>query len=242
MNGQNSLLGKMLHAVGDALYPQLCALCGLENPDRRICHLCREILPDNTLACERCAVPVEMNLTPGTYCADCQHAPPPFEYARAPFLYAFPVDTALKAIKFGRELHYIPAFADYLLPELEQLADRVDALLPMQLHRWRHARRGFNQAIELCKPLKRASGLPVILNVVRVKATRSQSDLNAAERKRNLKDAFAVRGKLKCRQPLIVDDVMTTGETCRQLARVLLRHGAQRVGVLVVARSTLRHR
>ena len=97
-----------------------------------------------------------------------------------------------------------------------------------------------NQAIELCKPLHRATGLPVNFEVERVKATQMQSGLSASERRRNLKDAFAVSAKLGCSRPLIVDDVMTTGATCRRLAEVLLQNGAERVGVLVVARSTIR--
>ena len=127
--------------------------------------------------------------------------------------------------------------ADYLLPELTSLADRVDALLPVPLNRWRYARRGFNQAIELCKPLARSSGLPINFDVKRVKATLPQSGLSALQREQNLQDAFTIPRKLSCRRPLIVDDVMTTSATCSQLAQLLLASGAESVGVLVVARS-----
>ena len=131
---------------------------------------------------------------------DCQQRPPPFGFARAPFVYAFPIDTALKAMKFKRQLQYVPAFTDYLLPELRSLADRVDALVPVPLNRWRYARRGFNQAIELCKPLARASGLPINFDVKRVKATLPQSGLSALQRKQNLQDAFTVPRRLNCRR------------------------------------------
>jgi predicted amidophosphoribosyltransferase len=77
----------------------------------------------------------------------------------------------------------------------------------------------------------------MIRSIRRTRSTPSQSGLNAAARRRNLSDAFAVRGKLKYRYPVIVDDVMTTGETCHQLARVLREAGAESVGVLVVARA-----
>lgn len=157
--------------------------------------------------------------------------------ARAPLVYDFPVDNVLKAIKFRRQLWYIPAFAGLLLPSLRNEFAGVDALLPVPLHRWRQMTRGFNQALELCRPLQKATGLPVNTQAVRVRATTAQTGLNATARKRNLRNAFAVPGKLRCRHPLIIDDVITTGETCSQLATVLLRAGAQSVSVLTVARS-----
>ena len=77
----------------------------------------------------------------------------------------------------------------------------------------------------------------MIGNVRRVRFTRPQTGLDAAERRRNMKAAFEVRGRLHFRHPLVVDDVITTGETCRQLATTLLAAGAERVSVLAVARS-----
>ena len=72
---------------------------------------------------------------------------------------------------------------------------------------------------------------------MRTRATRAQTGLNANERRKNLSGAFAIRGTLSGRYPLIVDDVITTGETCSQLARELMKSGAKRVGVLAIARA-----
>jgi ComF family protein len=152
-------------------------------------------------------------------------------------LYAFPVDTALKALKFRHRLWYVPAFAELLLPELSLHFPDVDALVPVPLHHRRHAARGFNQAYELCKLLGRRTGLPLILAARRTRRTGPQAGLNAIERRRNLRNAFRVTEKLRCRHPLIVDDVMTTGETCRQLAVALQKAGATTVSVLTVARA-----
>lgn len=151
--------------------------------------------------------------------------------------YAFPADSALKAYKFNAQLHYAPAFASLLSPLLKREFVDADALIPVPLHRWRHAKRGFNQATEIAKPLARASGLPIVLTMQRIRSTPSQSGLDAAERRRNLNGAFAIRAPLSCRHPVIVDDVMTTGETCRQVSRLLIEAGAESVGVLVVARA-----
>jgi ComF family protein len=113
----------------------------------------------------------------------------------------------------------------------------VDALLPVPLHWLRHGVRGFNQAAELCRPLHRSTGLPVIANVVRRRRTPYQSGLAARQRRHNLAGAFAVRGALRARHVLLVDDVITTGETCSQLARELLAGGVPKVSVLALARA-----
>jgi predicted amidophosphoribosyltransferase len=77
----------------------------------------------------------------------------------------------------------------------------------------------------------------VLRNVRRVKYTAPQTGLDAQERHRNMKSAFRICGPIRYRHPLVVDDVMTTGETCNQLARALLEAGAEKVSVLTVARA-----
>jgi len=219
------------------LLPQSCVLCGDRLAEGYFCRACRSDLPWTGIACERCGQPVAAPLAPGTHCVDCQSHPPPFEKAVAPLLYTFPIDSALKALKFKQQLFYAPAFGDLLLTPLEQSFSDVDAVLPVPLHPRRHALRGFNQAAELSRPLCRKRGLPMIGNVRRVRYTQPQTGLDAAERRRNMKAAFQVRGALRCRHPLVVDDVITTGETCSQLCRTLLGAGASKVSVLAVARA-----
>jgi ComF family protein len=220
------------------IFGDACVLCGLPGNGDRICKLCVGVLPWNDVVCDCCGQPVDLPGTSGVSCATCQQRSPDFNRARAPFLYAFPVDTALKKMKFRRQLSLAPAFAGLLLPVLRTEFANCDALVPVPLHRWRHVTRGFNQADELCRPLTRTTGLPVLDSAVRIRATRSQSGLSAEERRRNLNDAFIVRGKISCRHPLIIDDVITTGTTCNQLARALLHAGASKVSVLTVARSS----
>ncbi len=216
-----------------AAFPGYCVLCGTEIAVPGFCTRCVFDLPRIQNACGRCAVP----LAPERECADCRRRPPPFVAARAALSWTFPVDAALKALKFRRQLHYVPAFTELLVPLLAEGFPGVDALVPVPLHRWRHAVRGFNQARELCRPLGRRFGLPIDGHARRIRRTRPQAGLDAAARRRNLHRAFAVRGRPRWRHPLIVDDVMTTGETCRRLAAALLDAGAETVSVLVVARA-----
>ena len=161
----------------------------------------------------------------------------PLAVSAAPFEYAFPVDAALKAIKFRRRLDYVLVFAEQLQRVFGELPDDIDALLPVPLHWRRHATRGFNQAVELCRALRQHSGLPMLHNVRRTRATPFQSGLEAAARSRNLRQAFTSQGCIGAQHVLIVDDVITTGATCRELARVVLAAGAKKVSVLAVART-----
>jgi ComF family protein len=216
---------------------EACVLCDRRAESERICQPCRRILPWNNSFCECCGQAVPAGQPAGVICATCQTSRPCFERARAPLIYDFPVDAVIKAIKFKRQLWFVPAFAELLLGSLKDEFAEVDALVPVPLHRWRQMRRGFNQAAELCRPLHNATGLPIVNEAVRIRATGTQTGLNAAERKRNLRNAFAMSGKLKSRRPLIVDDVITTGETCSQLAMTLKEAGAKSVNVLTVARA-----
>ena len=228
-----SMIKAGLGALSDLIVPLTCAICGEALRERRLCRACEDELPWTDIVCKRCGKPLPV----GTHCAECQRRAPPFDKAVAPLLYRFPVDAALKSLKFRRQLFYAPAFGELLLPLIGKSFRNVDALLPVPLHPRRQAVRGFNQAAELCGPLRKQTGLPIVRNVHRIRYTKPQTGLDAAERRRNMRAAFVVRGRLECCRPLIVDDVMTTGETCRQLSLTLLDAGAKSVYVLAVARA-----
>lgn len=238
MLGRRHTLRRLGAAIVRGAFPDRCVFCG-GDAFGCLCFSCRADLPQIVNPCGRCDEPQAAPAPGDVDCAACQLRPPPFYRARAAVLYAFPVDAALKSFKFGHALYYVPAFAELLLAEFLLSFENEDALVPVPLHHWRYAARGFNQATELCKLLSRATGLPILRNVKRIRRTVPQSGLDAASRRKNLKNAFAVRGALRSHHPLIVDDVLTTGETCRQLALTLLHAGAVSVGVLTVARAAV---
>lgn len=213
----------LLRAFDNAVMPLRCVFCGTRTrpPERYICEGCDNDLPKI--------------LSP---------PPPvssPFEFDVAPIAYAFPIDAAIKALKFQRKLFYAPAFVELLYSAAEKLPADIDAVLPVPLHWRRRWFRGFNQAVEIGRPVARRLGVPLVSNVRRKRATRFQSGLSASERARNLQSAFVVRGTLTFRHVLIIDDVMTTGTTVRQIALVLKRAGVKKVSALAVARATRSH-
>ncbi len=203
----------------DFLAPPACAFCGLPTapPEKCICALCFADLPWNEPSA---------STSPGI-----------FDASIAMLNYSFPVDVAIKALKFSRKLYYAPAFAEILLTAQALLPADIDALLPVPLHWSRKTRRGFNQAEELARPVARALQLPLVYGVVRKKRTPFQSGLPADERATNLRAAFAATHAQQYRHVLIVDDVVTTGATAEALARTVIAAGAQKVSVLTVARA-----
>jgi len=160
-----------------------------------------------------------------------------FERSIAMLHYAYPVDVAIKAFKFKRKLFYASAFSEVLCSAQDLLPDGIDALLPVPLHWRREAFRGFNQAMEIAKPLASRLRLPMLRGFKRSQATPFQSGLAARDRARNLRRAFTATRIPTQSHILIVDDVLTTGATVQAVARVLRTNGVSKVSVLTVARA-----
>ncbi|HNP62377.1 MAG TPA: ComF family protein [Woeseiaceae bacterium] len=201
----------------DFLAPRSCAFCGVFSTadERGLCVNCFDDLPWRVPA----ASP-----TPGI-----------FECSMAMMDYEFPVDVAIKALKFKRRLYYAPALAEVLCTARRSLPADIDSVLPVPLHWRRKMVRGFNQATELAVPVARSFGIEILRGVKRCKATPSQSGLGATERRRNLRQAFSARHRVFSKHVLIIDDVITTGATLTELGKVLLSNGAQKVSALTVA-------
>jgi len=199
-----------------------------------LCGFCWQSLPWLTSACLRCALPLGIG---SDLCGDCLRRPPPQAATVAGFVYRAPLDRLLPRAKFHGDLAGLRLLSSLMAERLLGAA-RPDALVPIPLHRSRLRRRGYDQALELARPLARRLGLPLRDDVLgRVRATAAQSRLDAGARRRNLRGAFTVRSGVPLPAHVaLVDDVMTTGATARSAATALLRAGARRVDVWVCAR------
>lgn len=170
-------------------------------------------------------------------CGDCLRRPPPQTATQAVFLYRAPLDRLLPRAKFHADLASLHLLATLMARRLGTV-DRPLALAPVPLHIGRLRRRGYDQALELARPLAQHLGLPLRDDLLRrVRATSAQSRLDAVARRRNVRGAFAVRGGVALPTHVaLIDDVMTTGATARAAATALLRAGVARVDVWVCAR------
>ena len=216
------------------LFPLRCVVCGEAGRDGRdLCRCCHATLPWQGPACPRCAVPTPA----GSTCGSCLLAPGPLTSVQAVFDYAFPLDRLLPRLKFHHDFAVGRVLAQCMSERLQRMPERA-VIVPIPLHRARLRRRGYDQALELARPLARALQLPLDTHLLqRHRATTAQSRLDAAARQRNLRGAFSVTaGGVPPAHVVLVDDVMTTGATLEAAAHVLREAGVQRVDAWACAR------
>lgn len=222
------------------LWPQCCQLCG-EGPlatDNVLCQACQADLPWNRVCCQVCALPLAYE----AICGRCLRKPPPYHHALATFSYKEPLSHIVHGLKFGQRLYYGRFLGDALAQTVSQDERLIipDLIIPVPLHRKRLNERGYNQAYEIARPTAKLLQCPVTDRfVVRSSETKQQSQLNALQRRRNLKNVFIVLGAVKGLHVAIVDDVMTTGATVGELTRALIQAGARRIDIWLAARAPL---
>ncbi|QOD91154.1 ComF family protein [Lysobacter sp. CW239] len=221
------------------LWPGRCLACAAPGENGRdLCAACRAALPWHGPACERCALPLPApNPAETALCGTCLQRPPPLAQTHAACTYRAPLDRLLPRFKFHHDLAAGRLLSQMMVEAFSPLS-RPDALIPIPLHRARLRRRGYDQALELARPLADALAIPLLDDaLLRPRATAPQSRLDAAGRQRNLRGAFTVRpGADLPAHVVLVDDVMTTGATLHAAAIVLRRAGAARVDAWVAAR------
>ena len=230
---------RLLRQLLDAVYPPSCVLCGAPGErDRDLCAGCAAELPQVGLACGRCGRPLAA--TAGAICGRCLRRPPSYSGVFAPLRYAEPVDRLIAEYKFRGRLTHAALFAALLIEAAEAAGRRPpELLLPVPLHRSRLRERGYNQALELARPIGRHWKVPVdAFALKRVRPTAAQMQLPAKQRLKNVRGAFALRDGVRLPESVaVVDDVMTTGATVSEIAKLLRRSGVKRVEVWAVARA-----
>jgi ComF family protein len=153
------------------------------------------------------------------------------------------VDRLVTGAKYRRRLQDARLLGELLAESLavavrEAAVEPVDLVVPVPLHRQRLGERGYNQALEIARPVAKQLRLPLQPGICkRVRATAEQAGLRAAERRRNLRSAFAAAPSVRGARVAIVDDVITTGSTVAAVAQSLRRAGASEIQAWVVART-----
>ena len=229
------------------LWPPRCLACRGRGEGMDLCRPCFEALPWLHHACRCCAIPLAgptatvFQSDPDPLCGRCLQRPPPLAGTHAACLYAAPLDRLLPRFKFHHDLAAGRLLAQLMARALHPLPatwTHPATLLPIPLHPRRLRQRGYDQALELARPLARTLGLPLLDSVLhRVRDTAPQSRLDAAQRQGNLKDAFRIEGRHALpAHVVLVDDVMTTGATLHAAATALHRAGVNRVDAWVCAR------
>jgi ComF family protein len=233
----------------DLIYPPRCPICGvflMERADQQafgFCKACFEGFTEITSPiCPTCGRPFVTTEGGDHHCEECLRSRPFYDIARAPYIYAGSLMSAIHAFKYSGKTHLTNSLGALLSafskPWLEAMTDLM--VMPVPLHPKRLRERGFNQSLLLARHV--AAGLRSdldFLSLRRVKYTEPQTGLKSDERHKNVRGAFEVvdRSAVRKRSIVLVDDVATTGSTLNDSARALKSAGANEVYGLVLART-----
>jgi ComF family protein len=223
----------MREAAGPCL---LCGLAGAEPHAANLCAACAAGLPRIGHHCPHCGLPL-----PASHpCGHCLLDPPPYLRCIAPLRYEAPVAQLIAHFKFSGQLACGRLLCDELLRRLHREPDLGATLIvPVPLHWRRRWTRGFNQAEIIGDELSRALRIPLEVDLLaRSRPTPPQQSLSARQRRHNLSAAFNLHGPVPAGQDVaLVDDVVTTGATAAEIARLLLAAGVRSVQVWCLART-----
>lgn len=205
---------------------------------RDLCEACFQSLPNNHFCCYQCAEIFEHQTTLPSLCGHCQNNRPAFDETHAPFVYHETIRFLIKTLKFNAQHKNARLLGALLAESLKKSPEMPECIIPVPLHPSRYRERGFNQSIEIAKTVSKSLNVPLDLSSCqRHRATSHQANLPAKQRRKNLKNAFSVKSPLDVCHVAIIDDVMTTGATVNELAKVLKKAGVDRVDVWVCARA-----
>lgn len=183
---------------------------------------------------------IEEELNENAQCAACIEQPPKYDTARTALIYNDASRSLLLSFKYGDQQHAAVTFATWMKNAAPDILNSADAIMPVPLHWRRLWQRRFNQSALLALALGRLTQRPVIHGLQRKRFTSTQKGLSRKERLKNVRMAFQIRPHvlqtIQGKHIVLVDDVMTSGATVNECAKVLKRHGAQKVSVLSVAR------
>ena len=221
------------------LLPFTCILCKNKSHSLRdLCTECEERLPFLKKSCLRCAYPVAKSI----YCEACVTTEPPYHFIGALYLYQAPIMQLILELKFNNALANARLLGELLAQKIKNVwysnQPLPDVILPIPLHSSRLKERGFNQAIEIARPVAKVINRSLACHTAyRIKATLAQATLNLTERRQNMKQAFSIDKNISNLHIAVIDDVMTTGETIREFCKTLKQSGARKIDVWCCARA-----
>lgn len=228
-----SMINKFLNSI----FPETCPVCSGKSQNHATAPICDEcwntIGPYSGPMCQRCGKPLVSDSA--TFCGGCLESEPAFEYARSFGLYDGVLRKAINHLKYyGMRRLAVPLAEMMIGMQLPQ----VDAVIPVPLHKSRHRQREFNQSALLSRQMARNLKADLIINrLTKIRDTAPQVGLRHKERIRNVKNAFRVEdeGTISGKKIILVDDVVTTGSTIRECAKVLKKAGASYIYVVSLA-------
>lgn len=239
---QAKFLNKCSESIQNLLFPCFCILC--EQPSDSsvaLCHDCQSALPRITNACDQCGLPIEGTLLSGL-CGQCLTAPTPAcERLNSLWCYEGFIREWVIQAKFFQKRHRLKPLSQLLGQAIRQrhLHSNLEVcLVPVPLHPSRQRQRGFNQSFEIARFLQKEAPFPIRKDLVKKnRATPAQAALSLKRRKSNVQNAFGAQTQSVKGTCLIIDDVITSGQTIEAIAKILKAAGAEKVEAWSLART-----
>ena len=235
---------ELFQAAVSLLYPATCTIYSNQvRAGEYLCDACdAKVIRIVPPFCEKCSEPFEGSINTAFTCANCAHRTIHFDAAVAAYRGRGIVRDVIHEFKYNRQVHLRHLVARWLRAALddERLHDyEFDVIVPVPLHPARQRERGFNQASLLAQLLSAHTSIPCRPLLKRIRYTTTQTALDRSERMENLHNAFRLRKNVDVRglRVLLIDDVLTTGSTLSECARVLKRAGAISVHAATAARA-----
>ena len=193
-----------------------------------LCSNCLDYIPElKPPLCRFCGRPIKKGKT-CRFCKDLVYV----DYGRAWTLFIPPVDKVLHHFKYRKKTKLAKLFGQAMasIIKFDHILKNVDIIIPVPLYWWKYLRRGYNQAALLSKIIAEECSVQVANTMQRIKNTKTQTRLNEEARRKNVLDAFTVKpDSINDKRVLLIDDVLTTGATMNECARILKEAGAKEV-------------
>jgi competence protein ComFC len=229
-----SILSEIVLTTLDFIIPQRCLICNVEIEKNLLCRNCIDYMPEvNAPMCIKCGRPVKKKNT-CIYCKTDSH----IDHGRSWLLFISPVDSVIHHFKYRNKTKLSRFFGQAMTTIIrsDHVMKNADILTPVPLFWWKQLRRGYNQSQLLADSIASDCHIESRPLLKRVKNTRTQTKLSDTARRDNVSGAFTVTHQdVENKKVIVVDDVMTTGATINECARVLKQAGASEVYSCVAA-------
>ncbi|MFT6084757.1 MAG: ComF family protein [Alphaproteobacteria bacterium] len=239
---------KQLKAVQNFIYPYACLKCQTHLDDfSGLCHICAQHL--DYIAknyCNHCGYPFDLSIGSDILCAKCLQNPPLYTKARSIFYYQDGIKPLILKLKYADAHHIVPFLGEQMLIYMKIHALNPDYIIPVPSHYRRLWFRMYNQTALLADYIVKSDNShhlkPLMQGLKRVKYN-TQKDATRLQREQNLKNAFicpnALHDRIKGKNILLIDDVMTSGATINACTKALLKAKPHSIHVLTLARVTM---
>lgn len=221
------------------IIPIRCLACQRPSKQKKpLCKACETQMPILKNICRHCAAKLPED-APKQMCGQCIKQPPFFTKTIALFCYEDIIVKLITGLKFHQELN-VAKLLSHLFCEhiINEKVTVPDIIMPVPLHKKRLKERGYNQAVEIAKPIAKKFNIPLLINAcVRIRYTKPQIEMPSELRKQNIKNAFEIKKSIAGLSIAIIDDVMTTGNTVNELSKMLMKSGAKQVEIWCIART-----